>query len=169
MISGVMLFVLFFSALVPGIDREVLLTRDMIDDAAIRFDDYGLTIGRERAARLAASAEASGDVRIARDAHYLIALSVAAQLYTGNNDIATLKRLATEGALHADRAAALDEHFAEGFALGSYIRGGGLMLGALPPDAGSFREGDGARSGHTSDCAPQRADEIDEPGRTGAA
>jgi hypothetical protein len=129
-----MLLVLFFSTLVPGSNREVSLTRDMIEDAAIRSDDYGLTIGRERAARLAAYAEASGDTHLARDAHYLIALSVAAQLYTGNNDVGTLRRLAAEGALHADRAAALDEHFAEGFALGSYIRGGGLMLGAMTPD-----------------------------------
>jgi hypothetical protein len=109
----------------------------MIEDAAIRFDDYGLSLGRERAARLAASAEASGDTRLARDAHYLIALSAAAQLFTGNNDVATLRRVATEGALHADRAAALDPQFAEGFALASYIRGGGLMLGALSPDVGA--------------------------------
>lgn len=135
MIPRVMLLILFFSTLVSGSVREYSLTREMIEDAAIRFDDNGLTMGRERAARLVASAEASGDVRLARDAHDLIALSAAAQLFTGNNDVAALQRVAAEGVLHADRAAALDEHFADGFALGSYIRGGGLMLGALPPDA----------------------------------
>lgn len=114
--------------------REVALTREMIEDAAIRFDDEGLRLGRERAAGLAAEAEAAGDVRLARDAHYLIALAVWAQLYTGNNDVATLVRIAEEGVRHADRAAALDESFADAFALGGADRAGVFLFGARSPE-----------------------------------
>src|SRR5688572_14986116 len=113
---------------------EVALTREMIEDVAIRFDDEGLRLGRERAARLAAEAEAAGDVRLARDAHYLIALAAWAQLYTGHNDIATLLRIAEEGVRHADRSAALDESFADAFALGGADRAGLFMFGARSPE-----------------------------------
>jgi len=114
--------------------REAALTGEMIEDAGIRFDDEGLRLGRERAARVAAEAEAAGDVRLARDAHYLIALSAWAQLYTGNNDAATLARIAEQGVRHADRAAALDESFADAFALGGADRAGMLMFGARSPE-----------------------------------
>jgi hypothetical protein len=114
--------------------REVALTREMIEDVAIRFDDEGLRLGRERAARLAAEAEAAGDARLAREAHYLIALAVWAQLYTGHNDVAALARLAEEGIRHADRAAALDESFADAFALGGADRAGLFLLGARSPE-----------------------------------
>lgn len=114
--------------------REVALTRDLIEDAAIRFDDEGLRLGRERAARLAAAAEAAGDTRVARDAHYLVALAVYAQVYTGHNDFATLSRISQEGVLHADRAAALDEKFADAFTMGGADRFTVFMFAGRAPE-----------------------------------
>ncbi|HEV8629199.1 MAG TPA: hypothetical protein VGV61_02710 [Thermoanaerobaculia bacterium] len=114
--------------------REVALTRDLIEDAGIRFDDEGLRLGRERAARLAAAAEAAGDVRVARDAHYLIALAVYAQVYTGHNDFATLERIAKEGVLHADRAAALDDKFADAQAMAGADRFAAFMYAGRAPE-----------------------------------
>ncbi len=114
--------------------REVALARELIEDAAIRFDDEGLRLGRERAARLAAAAEAAGDTRLARDAHYLVALAVYAQLYTGHNDVATLARIAREGVLHADRAAALDDMFADAFSIGGADRFGVFLYGGRAPE-----------------------------------
>jgi hypothetical protein len=114
--------------------REVALTREMIEDAAIRYDDDGLRLGRERAARLAAEADAAGDTQLARDAHNLIALSAYSQIYTGHNPLDTLRPLAEEGIRHADRAAALDEHDPEALALGAALRGSTFMLGTATPD-----------------------------------
>ena len=114
--------------------REVALTRDLIEDAAIRFDDEGLRLGRERAARLAAAAEAAGDVRVARDAHYLIAIAVYAQVYTGHNDFATLERISKEGVLHADRAAALDAKFADAQAMAGADRFAAFMYAGRAPE-----------------------------------
>jgi len=114
--------------------REVSLAGDLVEDAAIRFDDEGLRLGRERAARLAAAAEAAGDVRGARDAHYLVALSVWAQVYTGNNDFATLRRIAEEGVRHADRAAALDAGFADALAMGGADRFAAFLFAGRVPE-----------------------------------
>jgi hypothetical protein len=114
--------------------REVSLARDLVEDAAIRFDDEGLRLGRERAARLAAAAEAAGDVRGARDAHYLIALSVWAQVYTGHNDFATLRRITEEGVRHADRAAALDAGFADALAMGGADRFAAFLFAGRVPE-----------------------------------
>ena len=120
----------------PGSDpaHEVALTREMIEDAAIRYDDEGLRLGRERAARLAADGEASGDTRLARDAHDLIALSAWAQIYTGHNALEALRRIAEEGIRHADRAAALDERSPEALVLAAALRGSTFMLGAGSPE-----------------------------------
>ena len=130
------LLVLMLAA-VPANDpaREVALTREMIEDAAIRYDDSGLSLGRERAARLAADGEAAGDVRLARDAHRLIALSAYAQIYTGHNALDTLRPLAEEGIRHADRAAALDARDPEALVLGAALRGSTFLLGAGTPEA----------------------------------
>src|SRR5215470_12120679 len=106
--------------------REAALTRDMIEDAAIRFDDVGLALARQRAARLASDMEAVGNARLAHDAHALVATAAYAQLFTGNNDVDTLRRVGAEGLRHADRAAALDDHDAFAVALGVGI--GGLMV-----------------------------------------
>jgi hypothetical protein len=114
--------------------REVALARDLIEDAAIRFDDEGLRLGRERAARLAAAAEAAGDAHVARDAHYAIALAAYAQVYTGHNDLATLARLAREGVLHADRAAALDPTFADALAMAAANRFAAFLYGGRAPE-----------------------------------
>lgn len=114
--------------------REVTLARELIEDAAIRFDDEGLRLGRERAARLAAAAEAAGDTKLARDAHYLVALAVYAQLYTGHNDVATLARIAREGVIHADRAAALDGELADAFSIGGADRFGVFLFGGRAPE-----------------------------------
>jgi len=114
--------------------HEVTLTREMIEDAAIRYDDEGLRLGRERAARLAAEGEASGDTRLARDAHSLIALSAWAQVYTGHNTLDTLRRIAGEGLLHADRAVALDERFPDALVLAAALRGTTFMLGEGSPE-----------------------------------
>jgi hypothetical protein len=114
--------------------REVALTRDMIEDAAIRYDDDGLRLGRERAAGLAAEGEASGDTRLARDAHSLIALSAWAQIYTGHNPLDTLRRLAAEGILHADRAVALDERSADALVLSTALRGSTFLFGGGTPE-----------------------------------
>jgi len=123
-------------AAVAGSDhgRDVALTREMIEDAAIRYDDEGLRLGRERAARLAAEGEAAGDTQLARDAHDLIALSAWAQVYTGHNPLDALRRIAAEGVRHADRAAALDERFAEALVLGAALRGSTFMLGEGTPE-----------------------------------
>jgi len=124
------------SAAAPAADlaREVSLTREMVEDAAIRFDDEGLRLARERAARLAATAEAAGEVRAARDAHYLIALAVWGQLYTGHNEVETLRRLTEEGVRHADRATVLDADFADGFAMGGANRAGAFLYGGGTPE-----------------------------------
>jgi hypothetical protein len=113
---------------------EVALTREMIEDAAIRYDDDGLRLGRERAARLAAEGEAAGDTRLARDAHNLIALSAWAQIYTGHNTLDTLRRLVAEGILHADRAVALDERCPEALVLSTALRGSTFMFGESTPE-----------------------------------
>jgi hypothetical protein len=115
--------------------HEVALTREMIEDAAIRYDDEGLRLGRERAARLAADGEAAGDTRLARDAHSLIALSAWAQVYTGHNTLDALQRIVEEGIRHADRAAALDERDAEALVLSTALRGSTFLLGAGTPEA----------------------------------
>jgi hypothetical protein len=109
--------------------RELWLVREMVEDAGIRADDEGLRLARERAARAAAAAEAAGEVTLARDAHYLVALSVWAQVYTGNNDAPTLRRIVADGVRHADRAAALDEGFADAFALGGANRFARMLFG----------------------------------------
>ncbi len=109
--------------------REVALVRAAIEDAGIRYDDEGLRLGRERAARLAAAAEAVGDARLARDAHYLVGLAAWAQVYTGHNGVDTLRRLIDEGTRHAARAAALDERFADAYVLGATLRGSSFMVG----------------------------------------
>ena len=115
--------------------REVALTREMIEDAAIRYDDDGLRLGRERAARLAADGEAAGDTRLARDAHRLIALSAWAQVYTGHNTLDTLRPIVEDGIRHADRAAALDERDPEALVLGAALRGSTFLLGAGTPES----------------------------------
>ncbi|HSS78850.1 MAG TPA: hypothetical protein VLV54_19175, partial [Thermoanaerobaculia bacterium] len=71
--KAILLFLLVATAAGSDPAHEVALTREMIEDAAIRYDDDGLRLGRERAARLAAEGEATGDTRLARDAHILIA------------------------------------------------------------------------------------------------
>jgi len=113
---------------------EVWLIREMVSDAAIRFDDAGLMSARERALLLAAAADASGNIKLARDAHYLAALSAWAQINTGNNDMVTLRRLAAEGIAHADRAAALDDHDADAFALAALLHGNTFALGVANSD-----------------------------------
>jgi hypothetical protein len=118
----------------PDPAREVTLARELIEDAAIRLDDEGLRLGRERAALLAARAEAAGETKLARDAHYLVALAVYAQVYTGNNDLSTLGRLAQEGVLHADRAATLDETFGEAFTMGAANRFSLFFHGGRSPE-----------------------------------
>src|SRR6185503_8354234 len=104
------------------------------EDAGIRFDDEGLRLGRERAARLAAAAEAAGDKTRARDAHTAIALAAWAQAYTGNNDPATLRRLGEEGVRHADRAAGLDETSADAVALAGADRAVLFLFGGRSPE-----------------------------------
>lgn len=114
--------------------REVSLARDLIEDAAIRFDDEGLRLGRERAERIAAAAEAAGDAAVARDAHYLVALSTYAQVYTGHNDFATLARISQQGVVHADRAAALDAKFADAFTMAGADRFTVFMFAGRVPE-----------------------------------
>jgi hypothetical protein len=131
--------------------REVALARELIEDAAIRFDDEGLRLGRERAARLAGAAEAAGDAKLARDAHYLVALSTYAQIYTGHNDFPALVRLAREGALHADRAGALDPTFADAFTIAGANRFAEFVYGGLAPEvrAAAF---DALQKGYKADA-----------------
>jgi len=105
-----------------ALTREISLARELVEDTAIRYDDEGLRLGRERAERLAAAAEAAGDATAARDAHYLVMLASYAQMFTGNNDPATLRRLALEAVRHADRAAALDPTFGEAFTMAGAAR-----------------------------------------------
>ena len=121
----------------PDVDasREAALARLFIEDAAIRHDDVGLRLGRERAALLAAAAEASADRRLAHDAHALVALAAWAQIYTGHNALDTIRSLAGEGTRHADRAAALDERSAEALVLGSALRAAGFLFGGMSPAA----------------------------------
>ncbi|HEV8631620.1 MAG TPA: hypothetical protein VGV61_14980 [Thermoanaerobaculia bacterium] len=132
--KAILLTLLLAAAPENDLARQVGLARELIEDAAIRYDDEGLRLGRERAALLAADAEASGTAPLARDAHYLVALAVWAQLYTGNNDPATLRRLAVEGIRHADHAAALDVRFADALVLSAAIRASAFMLGPIPPE-----------------------------------
>ncbi|HEX3531365.1 MAG TPA: hypothetical protein VH988_30255 [Thermoanaerobaculia bacterium] len=130
----ILLVLMVIAASASDLAHEVALTREMIEDAAIRYDDEGLRLGRERAARLAAEGEAAGDTRLARDAHTLIALSAWAQVYTGHNPLAALRRIAEEGSRHADRAAALDERFPDALVLAAALRGSTFMLGVGSPE-----------------------------------
>jgi len=132
--KAILLFLLVATAAGSDPAHEVALTREMIEDAAIRYDDDGLRLGRERAARLAAEGEAAGDTRLARDAHNLIALSAWAQAYTGHNTLDTVRRLVAEGIRHADRAVTLDERCPEALVLSTALRGSAFMFGEGTPE-----------------------------------
>ncbi|HYC62023.1 MAG TPA: hypothetical protein VEK79_20900 [Thermoanaerobaculia bacterium] len=116
--------------------RDLGLAREMLEDAAIRDDEEGLRLVRERLLRIAAEA---ADDRTLRDAHHLIALSAHFELYTGRRDLSTATRLVETGIRHADRAVRLDERFADGWMLSAMLRGSARNVGlTVPPDpAGS--------------------------------
>jgi hypothetical protein len=104
--------------------RELSLAREMLEDAVIRNDAEGLRLVRQRL-------EASDT----RDAHYLIALAVNMELFTGYRDTKESAELLALGLKHADKAVELDPKFAEGWMMAALMRGNARRLGvAVPPD-----------------------------------
>src|SRR5439155_6921068 len=106
---NLLILVLLILALpVCAADRELILAREMLEDAIIRDDAEGIQLARGRLLNIAAEAD---DRRVLRDAHYLVALSALFESFSAFRDIATSARLVATGIRHVDRAIELDPQF----------------------------------------------------------
>ncbi len=103
-----------------GADRELLLAREMAEDAIIRNDVTGMDLARARLLRLAAD---SADKTTQRDAYYLAALTSMFDSYSGEHDAAANARITASGSRYADRAVELDPKFADGWFVSGLLRG----------------------------------------------
>jgi len=111
---------LFALPLYADAARELSLAREMLEDAAIRSDDEGLRLVRERLLRVIAEAD---DRTTQRDAHYLVALSAQFERFSGYRDAGATAALIATGIRHIDRALELDERFADGWMLAALLHG----------------------------------------------
>jgi len=110
-------------------DRELTLAREMLEDSIVRNDVEGMQFARARLVRLTAE---SDDRTVQRDAHYLAALSVSFESFSGLGDVSPALIMA--GVRHADRAVELDPQFAEGWAMSAMLRGIARRAGQTVPD-----------------------------------
>src|SRR6185436_13734397 len=111
---------LFTLPLYADAARELSLAREMLEDAAIRSDDEGLRLVRERLLRVIAEAD---DRTTQRDAHYLVALSAQFERFSGYRDAGATAALIATGIRHIDRALELDDRFADGWMLAALLHG----------------------------------------------
>jgi hypothetical protein len=113
-------------------DRDLTLAREMLEDAILRNDVEGIDLARERLLRLAADA---GGPTVARDAHYLAALSALFESFSGQIDSATATRVISRGIRQADHAVELDPRFADGWTISAMLRGAAMRSGlTVAPD-----------------------------------
>ena len=113
----------------PAADRELVLAREMLEDAVIRDDADGIALVRERLLRVAAESDGT----VLRDAHYLVALSAYFESFSAFRDAGASARIAAMGIRHADRAVQLDPQFAEAWMLSSSLRWNAQRLGRPAP------------------------------------
>src|SRR6185436_2963935 len=114
------LFLLFAGIVTAqAADRDLNLSREMLEDAILRDDAEGMRLARERLLRIAAEAD---DRTVLRDAHYLVALSAFFESINPYRDLATSGRLAATGVLHCDRALEIDPQFADAWMLSAALR-----------------------------------------------
>jgi hypothetical protein len=113
----------------PAAERELVLAREMLEDAVIRDDADGIALSRERLLR----GVAEGDGTVLRDAHYLVALSAYFESFSAFRDAGASARIAAMGIRHADRAIQLDPQFAEAWMLSSTLRWTAQRLGRPAP------------------------------------
>lgn len=111
-------------------DRNLTLARAALDDAAIRNDEDGMALARERLMRVAAE---TSDAATLREAHYLIATSTLFEAYGGNRDAGASGALVTTGIRHIDRALELDPKFADAWIIAAMLRNLAPRVGVTPP------------------------------------
>lgn len=127
---------IFVQAVLHAAGRDLMLSREMLEDAIIRDDADGIDLARGRLLAIIAD---SNDRTVLRDANYLVALSAVFESFNAYRDAASAARVATQGIRHADRAIELDPQFADAWMMSSALRFTAARLGVAaakdPPGA----------------------------------